>query len=106
MGARIHEDPALAAPLVGDRPEVLAEAVHAVEHEMAFTVDDVLSRRVPLALRSRERAGQVVETVARVLASRLGWDEARIEREVAGYRRYLELEAEGFVEQGSVGNAA
>ena len=106
VGARIHEDPALAAPLVGDRPEVLAEAVHAVEHEMAFTVDDVLSRRVPLALRSRERAGQVVETVARVLASRLGWDEARIEREVAGYRRYLELEAEGFVEQGSVGNAA
>jgi hypothetical protein len=34
--------------------------------------------------------------VADALASRLGWDEARREAEIAHYREYLRLEAEAF----------
>lgn len=98
VAALVKADPALGRPAVGDRPDLVAELVHAVDSEMAFTIDDVLSRRVPLALRSRERDGEVVRTVGSILAQRLGWDDARLEAEVAAYREYLRREAEGFRE--------
>lgn len=80
----------------GDRPDLVVEFVHAVENEMACSIDDVLSRRVPLALRSREREGEVLEKVAWILASRLGWDRTRVDAELASYREHLEREARAF----------
>lgn len=96
VDALLRADETLGRPAVSDRPDLVAELVHAVEYEMACSIDDVLSRRVPLALRSRERGGEVLKTVADALASRLGWDEARREAEIAHYREYLRLEAEAF----------
>lgn len=96
VAALVRGDESLGHRAVADRPDLVAELVHAVEYEMACSIDDVLSRRVPLALRSRERAGQVLETVADALASRLGWDAARRNEEVARYREYLRLEAAAF----------
>ena len=80
---------------VADRPDLVAEFVHAVDKEMACSLDDILSRRVPLALRSRERAGEVLEVAARILASRLAWDDARTGAEIEAYRAQLRLESEG-----------
>jgi glycerol-3-phosphate dehydrogenase len=96
VAALVRGDEKLGEQAVSDRPDLVAEIVHAVDYEMACSIDDVLSRRVPLALRSRERAGEVLETVAAILAKRLGWDDARRDAEIAGYREYLMLEAAGF----------
>lgn len=96
VAALVRGDESLGRRAVADRPDLVAELVHAVEYEMACSIDDVLSRRVPLALRSRERGGEVLATVARVLGERLGWSEARREEEVARYAEYLRLEAEAF----------
>lgn len=50
----IDADPTLAARIDADAPFVLAEAVHAVRHEMALSVDDIVRRRMPLTLLVRD----------------------------------------------------
>lgn len=96
VAALIEADETLGRAATGDRPDLVAEFVRAVEQEMACSIDDVLSRRVPLALRSREREGDVLETVAWILASRLGWDRTRVDAEIASYREHLRLESAAF----------
>ena len=51
--ALIAFDPSLAEPLVPGLPYLRAEAVHAVRHEMATTLDDVLARRTRAHLFNR-----------------------------------------------------
>ena len=45
------DDPLLLERLHPDGPDIAAQALHAVEHEWATTVDDVLRRRTTVALR-------------------------------------------------------
>ncbi|MFN2428087.1 MAG: glycerol-3-phosphate dehydrogenase/oxidase [Candidatus Binatia bacterium] len=103
IGAIVHGDQRLGERAVSDRPDLLAEIVHAVEYEMACSLDDVLSRRVPLALRSRERDGPVLRAVADILARRLGWEAGRLEEEIAVYREQLGRESAAFT--GNAGDA-
>jgi glycerol-3-phosphate dehydrogenase len=42
----LQADPSLARPIVEGLPHTEAEIVYAVRHELAGTVDDVLSRRI------------------------------------------------------------
>jgi glycerol-3-phosphate dehydrogenase len=93
VAALVRGDETLGRRAVSDRPDLVAEIVHAVEYEMACSIDDVLGRRVPLALRSRERDGEVIETVAHILGDRLGWETARREHEIATYREHLARES-------------
>jgi MinD-like ATPase involved in chromosome partitioning or flagellar assembly len=67
-------------------PSIFAQVDEALDVEMACTLDDVLSRRIPLVLRARDQGLGIAEKVAQRMAKRLGWDSARIERELAGYR--------------------
>jgi glycerol-3-phosphate dehydrogenase len=56
---------------------------------MATTLDDVLSRRTRARLLGRDATAAAAESVARLIAPELGWDEARIQAEVASYRAAL-----------------
>jgi len=91
----MHADERLGARAVPDLPDLLAEVVHAVDCEMATTLEDALSRRTQVGLRSRERAGVVVRVAGELLGARLGWDEGRIDAEIERYREQLRLESEG-----------
>ena len=91
--ALIAQDESLAEPLVPGLPYVAAEAVYAARHEMARSVDDVLSRRTRARLLDRAATAAVADTVARLLAPELGWSDADVEREAAAYRRSVEHEA-------------
>ena len=57
------EDPSLLERLHADGPDIAAQAVFAVRHEWATTVEDVLRRRTTVALRglADERAVTRVE---------------------------------------------
>jgi glycerol-3-phosphate dehydrogenase len=90
----------LAQPIVPGAPDLLAEAVIAVRREQARSVGDVLLRRTRLGLlAAREltdgagRAGPVGR-VADAMGRELGWDSARIAREVE--RLDEEARAEGI----------
>lgn len=65
-----------------------AELVFAVRHELARTLTDVLARRVLLAFEP-DHGLESLDDLTAVLASRLGWDDAQVEAEVAEYRTWL-----------------
>ena len=87
LGEAIAADRALGERLNADLPYVWAEIDFAAEHDRARTVDDVLSRRVPLLLVGRDQGLDVLDRVTARLAARLDWSAAETERQLAGYRK-------------------
>jgi len=79
-------DPSLRQPLVPGLPYLKAEAVYAARHEMARSVDDVLTRRTRARLLARDASAAAAADVAAVLAVELGWDDAERAAQVAHYR--------------------
>ena len=92
--AMIQADPELATPIVAGQEYVEAEVVFAARHEMARSVDDVLSRRTRARLWGRDDSVDAAERVAELLAAELGWDEAQRDASVAEYRALCEHERE------------
>jgi glycerol-3-phosphate dehydrogenase len=74
------------APLAGIPSVLRAEIVHAVDEEMALTLEDVLDRRTRALLFDPSQGLGGVEEVADAMARRLDWDASRRESEVARYR--------------------
>jgi glycerol-3-phosphate dehydrogenase len=97
-------DSALARRISPELPDIAAEAAFAVDHEQAHSVADVLLRRTRLGLLDARRLcapgadGPV--TVARAMAGQSGWDEERVQREVADWHEVAR--AEGLVPGESV----
>jgi len=88
----------LAQPIVAGLPDLLAEVDHAARREQARSVGDVLLRRTRLGLiaaRDLLEEPGTVRRVAATLGAEHGWDEQRIDAEVAAFAR--EAEAEGLV---------
>ena len=79
--------PELLDPLVPGLHYLAAEAVYAVEEEMACSVADVLDRRTRASLRDARGAAEAAARVAALIGPELGWDEARIGRRGRGVRR-------------------
>lgn len=79
-----------AEPLVEGLPYLRGEVRWAVRHELARTVDDVLSRRLRVSLRHRAAGGPAASYTADVLGRELGWSSARRR---ASVRRYLDAVA-------------
>jgi glycerol-3-phosphate dehydrogenase len=74
-GGRLHPD----LPWVG------AQVDFAVEHELARTVEDVLRRRLPIALGPHRRDGSVTRAVAERMGALLGWDAVARDDAVSRY---------------------
>lgn len=72
-------------------PYVWAEIEFAARRDLARTVEDVLARRVPLLLVSRDQGLGVCERVAAVLAEIHGWDAATTTRMVEEYQDEVAL---------------
>ena len=86
----------LAQPIVADLPDPLAEAVHAVRHEQANHLGDVLLRRTRLGLlaaRDVEAGGATARRVVRAMGRELGWDDGRQAAELEGWRIEATAEA-------------
>lgn len=83
------DEPDGLAPLVEGLPYRRGEVRWAVRHELARTVDDVLSRRTRVALRDAAAGGPAIAYVASVLAEELGID---TDEQVADYRAAVAAE--------------
>ncbi|MCC6992816.1 MAG: FAD-dependent oxidoreductase, partial [Acidobacteria bacterium] len=84
VAALIAAEPALAAPLSPACPVTGAEVLHAVRHECAASLGDVLLRRTGAGAAGHP-GGPAVTAAAQVVARELGWDAARIARETADF---------------------
>ncbi|MEW5911774.1 MAG: FAD-dependent oxidoreductase [Thermodesulfobacteriota bacterium] len=73
--------PELLAPLAPDTPVLGCEVLQAVDHEMALTLADVSLRRTMLGKAGRP-SDQALRAACAIMAPRLGWDQARQEREL------------------------
>jgi len=70
---------------VAGRPFLAAEVAWAVRHELALSIDDVLSRRLRLTAELPDRGEEVAPRVASIMAAELGWGEARQALEVESF---------------------
>ena len=82
VSALAGDAPALLKPLAADTPVLGCEVLQAVEHEMALKLRDVALSRTVLGKAGRPSHGALA-AASRLMASRLGWNEARQEREMA-----------------------
>jgi glycerol-3-phosphate dehydrogenase len=73
-----------------DLPYLWAEVEHAIEVDLARTVEDVLMRRIPLGLRGRDQGLDVAARVAQRMARHLHWSETERTRQVEAYRATIE----------------
>ena len=87
-----RSDPALARPLIENLPYSRAEVVYAARHEMARTVDDVLSRRTRTRLLARDASAAAADDVAALMGAELGWSDDERARQVAHYRALVSEE--------------
>ena len=75
----------LLRPLVPGRTFLEAEVAWAVRHELALSLDDVLSRRLRLSAEMPDRGEAVAPRVATIMAGLLGWGPSRAALEVETY---------------------
>ena len=86
----IRGDRGLGRPLVDGYPYLRGEVSHAVTHEGALHVEDVLARRVRLLIESSDAGASAAPEVAAIMGGLLGWSRRRRTAEI---RRYLDFAA-------------
>jgi hypothetical protein len=84
----------LLRPLVAGRPFLEAEVAWGVRHELALTVDDILSRRLRLSpeLGDGSVAAAAALRVAEIMGRELAWSDDRRRQEAATYLEGAALE--------------
>ncbi|SFN94565.1 glycerol-3-phosphate dehydrogenase/oxidase [Mycetocola miduiensis] len=88
----MRQRPELNDALPGADDYIGAEVVYAASHEGALHLEDVLARRTRISIEAWDRGVSAAPVAARLMAGVLGWDEERIEREVATYLKRVAAE--------------
>lgn len=88
----IRLQPELAEPLPGADDYLGAEVRYACTHEGALHLDDVLARRTRISIEAWDRGVSAAPVAARIMADALGWDEARVEKEINTYNKRVAAE--------------
>lgn len=98
-GSLIHQvlEPAagrreLLAPLPGAPDYLAVEVLHAVSHEGALHLEDVLTRRTRIYFEYPHRGVESARPAAELMAPVLGWDAATIEHEIKVYTARVDAE--------------
>ncbi|MBV7281716.1 MULTISPECIES: glycerol-3-phosphate dehydrogenase/oxidase [unclassified Corynebacterium] len=86
------EDKDLLTPIEGAEGYIWAEVLYAVTHEGALHLEDVLNRRLRVAMEYDDRGTVAAEAVATFIAPHLGWDDATVEAELESFRGRVEAE--------------
>ncbi|WP_454669284.1 glycerol-3-phosphate dehydrogenase/oxidase [Achromobacter kerstersii] len=88
----MQAQPALLVPIVEGLPYTEAEVLYAVRHELAGTVEDVLSRRMRARLMARDASARAAERVGQLLQAELGLPPATIAQQVSDYLAAIQHE--------------
>lgn len=88
----IDAHPSLLAPIVEGLPYSEAEVVYAARHELARSVDDVLSRRTRARLMARDASARAAPRVGQILKAELGLSDALVASQVRDYVAAVQYE--------------
>ena len=78
-------DAGLRERIIPERPYLVAELRHAVEHEFARTLGDLLIRRTPLAFETRDHGRSAARRVAPIVAEWMEWNISQTATALAAY---------------------
>lgn len=87
--ALTDDAPDLAEPLIDTHPNIRAEVVYAMRHEMAHTVLDFTRRRTVLAMNANY-GYDVLQPILETLRRHCGWDADKCEKEIQAYKQFME----------------
>lgn len=100
-GSLVHElfalaenDRTLYEPLPGAEEYLKVEIRYAATHEAALHLDDFLTRRTRVSIETRHRGTESARAAADIVAPVFGWDDDRVEAEVAAYLARVDAELE------------
>jgi glycerol-3-phosphate dehydrogenase len=85
----IAEDPSLAEVFDSETGALAAEVVFTFKHELAATLADCLLRRTMVGLNSTNGLN-AVEAAGAIAQKYLAWHGARVETEIAAYRKQID----------------
>ncbi len=88
----LEADTGLVKPIVEGLPYSEAEVLYAVRHELACSVDDVLSRRMRARLMARDASARAAARVGDILQTELGLSRAAVDGQVRDYVAAVEHE--------------
>ncbi len=91
VAAYVAAAPSFGDRISPDRPAIFAEVAHAVDHELAATVDDVLVRRTSVALTAEDQGSEAAERAADIMGARLDWTAAERQTHLDEFERTLNL---------------
>jgi glycerol-3-phosphate dehydrogenase len=72
-----------------DFPPIMAEIPHCVIHEMAISLEDVLARRIRLAMLHHSQCLEAAPKVAKLMQEILLWDDIRLSAELDALENFL-----------------
>jgi glycerol-3-phosphate dehydrogenase len=87
----MHQRPELREPLTPTSPTVGAEIVHAIHHEMAVRLSDIIVRRTGVGASDRPDDA-TIRACAAIAGRELGWDEGRTAEEIAAVQGFYKVE--------------
>lgn len=88
----IDDNPELGQPLPGAERYLGVEAHYAATSEGIVRLADVLERRMRLNYEVRDRGRDAAEAVAEIIAPVLGWDAARVAKEIADFNAHVDAQ--------------
>ncbi|MEO8335019.1 MAG: glycerol-3-phosphate dehydrogenase/oxidase [bacterium] len=83
--SRVHDDETLRTRIAPERPYLLAELRHAIDHEHARTFGDLLIRRTPVAFETQDHGRNAARRIAPSVSQWLGWSGRATESALAAY---------------------
>ncbi len=90
IAAMAAADPALAAKIHANYPYTYAQVAWALDNEMAESLGDILARRIRLLFLDAVAARESAAAVAKFIADKRQWDEARKTREIEEFHMLTE----------------
>ena len=78
-------DPALASFVESGLPYVYAELLHAITHEQAATLGDLLIRRTPIAFETRDHGRSAARRIAPVVGRWMRWSGMEVDDAIEAY---------------------
>lgn len=94
----IDEDSSMAERLIPDLPYIKAEILHAVTHEGALSVEDVLLRRTRISFEDFYSGTEVAAAVAKIIGGELGWGAKERNASVKSFLEIVDKEEEALNE--------
>lgn len=92
LAARIAREPALGERLIADLPYLQVEVDHAIAAEGCVHLEDILRRRLPLALTDGELGIHVARPIAERLVAAWGRPGSAVDEEIERYRELMHRE--------------